>query len=111
MLNDLLKKDNEEEGTDEYKLDQKVQEIAIKEKEAETENKAIASGLPYINLSGFAVSPETLAIISEERARELRTICFLNTGSEIRLGVVDYDEHEASWKTNKKNPMAISPFT
>ena len=91
-LDDLLKKGGEKDESTEYKLEQKLQEISIKEKEVETENKAAASGLPYINLAGFAVSPETLAIIPEERARELQIICFLNTGSEIRLGVVSHSD-------------------
>ncbi len=90
-LEDLLPGQAEEEGA-EAKLQEKMHEISLKEKEGETKRLADAVGLPYINLVGFAISPETLTTISQEEAEILKAVCFLNNGKEIRLGTLNYTE-------------------
>lgn len=96
-LEDLLPKKNntstsDDDGTAGEKLEEKIKEITIKEKEQEVAQNAQLAGLPYINLFGFGISPDTIATIDEPTARDLRVICFLNTGSEVRLGTVDYSD-------------------
>lgn len=71
------------------KFEEKMAAIALKEKEKITAQKAAALGFPYINLKGFPISPETLTSIPKELAQALKVICFLNTGTEIRIGAVD----------------------
>ena len=96
-LEDLLpqkdiKAKNNDDGTAGEKLDEKIKEITIKEKEQEIAQNAQLAGLPYINLFGFGISPDTIGIINEATARDLQVVCFLNTGKEIRLGTVDYTD-------------------
>jgi len=81
-----------DDGTAGEKLNEKIQEITIKEKEQEVEQNAQLAGLPYINLFGFGISPDTIGTIDEATARDLQVVCFLNTGQELRLGTVDYTD-------------------
>jgi type IV pilus assembly protein PilB len=71
------------------KFEEKMSAIALKEKEKVAEEKAASLNFPYINLKGFPISPETLTSIPKEIAQALKVICFLNTGTEIRIGAVD----------------------
>jgi len=96
-LEDLLPKKNtaaagSDEDTAGEKLEEKMKEITIKEKEQEVAQNAQIAGLPYINLFGFGISPDTIATLDESVARDLRVVCFLNTGKELRLGTVDYSD-------------------
>lgn len=74
-------------------LTEKMAQIALKEKEQETESRAGSLGLGYINLVGFPIGPETIAVIPEAESARLQTVCFLKTPTEIRLGA-----------TNSNNP-------
>jgi len=68
------------------KLAEKMGAIKMREKEEEAERMAAAVGIQSINLKGFPISPEALALIPEEHARELKTIAFLFNGPELRVG-------------------------
>ncbi len=70
------------------KLQQKIKEISLKEKEKEVEAKAASLGLPYIDLSDFPISSDALRAVPEVSAREKHAICFYFTPEEIRLGVI-----------------------
>ncbi|MFA6918956.1 MAG: GspE/PulE family protein [Patescibacteria group bacterium] len=93
-LEDLLpnSKSNQDEESTQSKLKQKMQEINLKEKEQETEAQAQISGLPYINLVGFPISPDALSLIDRDISKKLEVICFLNTGKDIRLGTLAYSD-------------------
>ncbi len=67
------------------KFDDKMAEVRLKEKEAEAEAASRATGVPYVNLKGFPISPEALRLIPEDRALALKTVCFLFTGPQIRV--------------------------
>lgn len=67
----------------------KMHALVLSAKEREVEQRAQVIGVGYINLKGFPIGPETLATISREQAKELQAICFLNTGTEIRVGCLD----------------------
>jgi type IV pilus assembly protein PilB len=73
----------------EEQFEQKMEEIDIKEKETATEREAARLHYPYINLEGFPIGPETLSLIPRERSKNSKVICFLHSGSEIRLATVD----------------------
>jgi len=71
------------------KLTKKMVEVREKELEQEAEKKAAAMGLPYVDLKGFAISPEALSLIPKDQAKELNVVCFLYTGPEIRIATTD----------------------
>ncbi|HPV70568.1 MAG TPA: GspE/PulE family protein [Candidatus Magasanikbacteria bacterium] len=71
------------------KFADKMKKIAIKEKEDETQKKAAVLGLPYLSLVRFPITAEAIGLIPQAEAERLKVVCFLFTGSEIRLGAVD----------------------
>src|SRR3989339_1894045 len=77
------------ERTTVEKFEEKMHDVRLKEKEMEAQVQAKASGVSYVNLKGFPISPEALRLIPQERAESLKTVCFLFTGPEIRLASVN----------------------
>ena len=75
--------------TVEEKLSEKMTEVRLKEHEELAEQEAGAQGIGYVNLKGFAVSPDALTLIPLEQAATLKTVCFLFTGPELRVGAVN----------------------
>jgi len=73
------------------KLEEKMEEIKLNNFEDLTKAKAAGSDLDYINLKGFPISPEAIALIPQAQAETLRVVCFFYTGSEIRLGSLNPD--------------------
>jgi type IV pilus assembly protein PilB len=57
--------------------------------EAAVKAKADENNLPYVNLVGFAISPETLAIIPETIAKKYQIIPYLKVNQQIKLGAID----------------------
>ena len=70
-------------------LHNKMEQIGLKEKEQETESTARQLGLGYINLVGFPIGPETISALPRDEAERLKTVCFLKTLGQIRLGTVN----------------------
>jgi type II secretory ATPase GspE/PulE/Tfp pilus assembly ATPase PilB-like protein len=70
-------------------LTDRMSSIEAKGVESRAQVQAVAINLPYINLKGFPISPDALEVLPIERAQELKAICFLFTGSELRLAAVD----------------------
>ena len=70
-------------------LSEKMQKVELKGKEAEAEAQARASGIPYVDLKGFAISADALSLLPKEKSLELQAIVFLHTGPELRVGAVD----------------------
>ena len=66
-----------------------MEQIGLKEKEQDTESTAHQLGLGYINLVGFPIGPETISALPREEAERLKTVCFLKTLGQIRLGTVN----------------------
>ncbi len=71
------------------KFQQKQQELKIKEIERLTKQRADSLGIPYINLSGFPISPEALVLVKDEEARRLSVVCFYYDGKNLRLGALN----------------------
>nr|NIP33019.1 type II/IV secretion system protein [Candidatus Saccharibacteria bacterium]NIV04255.1 hypothetical protein [Calditrichia bacterium]NIS38797.1 type II/IV secretion system protein [Candidatus Saccharibacteria bacterium]NIV72728.1 hypothetical protein [Calditrichia bacterium]NIV99904.1 hypothetical protein [Candidatus Saccharibacteria bacterium] len=78
----------------EEKLKEKMEEVRESEIEREAEKKASSLGVNYVNLKGFAVSPEALSLIPKEQAEKLKVLCFLHTGPETRLAAIDPESEE-----------------
>ncbi len=112
-LEDLLpgQTPNQDESP-ENELQEKIKEITIKEKETETERNAASFGLPYIDLVGFSISPDALSLVEREKAIDLKIICFLYNGQEIRLGAIDYNEavKQAEKKLASEHHANISTY-
>ena len=90
-IEDLMahgKNPDSDRDTVQGKADEKLRDVQLKSLEENVRAQAATDGLPYVNLVGFPISPEALALIPEERSFDLKTICFLNTGPEIRIGSV-----------------------
>ncbi|MFA5754574.1 MAG: ATPase, T2SS/T4P/T4SS family, partial [Patescibacteria group bacterium] len=64
-------------------------EIKIKDIERQTEQAAQSLGLDYVNLAGFPISPEAIALVAEETAQKLGMVCFYYDGQNIRLGCIN----------------------
>ncbi len=79
----------EEEMTPAEKLQRKMAKIEVGSKEKEAETIAKAHNIPYINLVGFAISPDALRLIPEDKAKEIKTLAFLYTGPELRIASTD----------------------
>ncbi len=79
---------SDDEST-EGKFHKKEQEIHDRDLERLTAGKAQSTGLPYIDLTGFPISQEALALIDEKEARELGAVCFFFNGSKLRLAAAD----------------------
>ena len=73
---------------------EKMEEIGIREREREAQGKAGLMGVPYINLVGFAISPDALQLLPEEEAKALGAIPFLYHEGDIRLAALDPTERE-----------------
>lgn len=93
-IEDLLE-NGESGGNLETKFKEKQAEIKLKEIEHLTQKEAAKTGFPYINLSGFPISPEALVLIKEEDACRLQTVCFYYDGRNVRLGSLNPADEEA----------------
>jgi type IV pilus assembly protein PilB len=71
---------------------EKMRALELGAKEHEVEQHARELGVEYISLHGFPIGPETLTTIPQAQSEELSVICFLNTGTEIRVGAVHPDQ-------------------
>lgn len=70
----------------------KQQEMKLKEIEKKAKLKANELGLNYINLNSFPISPEALALIEEDQAREIKALCFFYDGDNIRVACLEPSE-------------------
>lgn len=70
-------------------LEEKISNIKFKDKEKETAQIAASLGMPYINLYGFAISPEALALLPENIAAENKLVCFFNNDRKLRFATTN----------------------
>jgi len=67
------------------KLEEKMEEIRIKELEEAAEEQANSSGYPYINLVGFPINAESINSIPKETAEKEKVVCFYRSDKEIKI--------------------------
>lgn len=98
------------------KLEEKMEEIRLQEIEKQTREKADGLGLGYIELKGFPIAPEAIALIPRAEAETLQAVIFFRNEEEIRLGVIEpTKETDALIEKLKKDfsanviPYLISP--
>lgn len=73
-------------------LADRMSKIAAQGVEDRAKSSAAQKGIQYIDLKGFPVSPDALRLIPVERAKELKVICFLFTGTELRIAAVNPED-------------------
>ncbi|NQT49473.1 type II/IV secretion system protein [Candidatus Kuenenbacteria bacterium] len=76
---------SDDEVTSAEKLESKLSKIKIVEEEAAVAAEAEGLGVPYIDLTAFPVSAESLQTIPENVCAEQQVVCFVNTSEQIRL--------------------------
>lgn len=107
-IEDLLKKNRLPSVTTpdaQSKFDAKMRELELQAKERETAKRGALIGASYINLKGFPISPEALALLSQEQSEALQTVVFLQTGDEVRVGAIDpsrKDVQEAAYQIGER---------
>ena len=75
-------------------LEKAFGEYVKKQEELTTKNKADALGIPYINLIGYPIKPETLVIIPKEIAEKYQMVAFLKAEGRLRVATVDAKNYE-----------------
>lgn len=78
------------------KFEEKMHDLALKEREHEVEQAAQTAGLPYLNIQHFPLSQEALHLIPENEARRLKLVPLLANEQEVRLGTTDFNNPELS---------------
>ena len=107
-INDLLKKSklpNLTSADSQAKFSAKMRDLDMQAKERETAKRGALLGFSYINLKGFPISPEALALLSHEQAAALKTVVFLQTGDEVRVAAIDTsrpDVKEAAYQVGER---------
>ncbi len=92
-INDLLKQSRKisdvkpsiSSKEEEEKLRKKLIDIELKNKEEKIAVQARQSGLPYISLVDFPISPEALSLISQEESLRYKLVCFYRTEQMAKL--------------------------
>lgn len=98
-INDLLKqsqkatniKPNISSSEDQEKLQKKLIDIELKDKEEKISAQARQIGISYINLVDFPVSQESLSLIPQEESLKYKLICFYRTEQTAKLASVQPD--------------------
>ena len=70
------------------KLQEKMEEIRIREMEQRAQESAAHLGYDYINLKGFPIAPEALALLRHEEAEAAKAIVFFFGKEQLRIGAV-----------------------
>jgi len=92
-IEDLIDSSAQPESVDEDSLEgkfaKKQREIQLHDLERLTAAKAQGVGAPYLDLSGFPISQEALAMIDEAEARDHNMVCFYFDGKRLRLAALE----------------------
>lgn len=82
------------ETQEEFKKEKKELSGALKKLQRQEEEvlamqKAERLGMPYINLLGFPINTDSLALVREEDAKAAKAVIFWRQGKDLRLGAID----------------------
>ncbi|MFA6493388.1 MAG: GspE/PulE family protein [Patescibacteria group bacterium] len=70
-------------------IDLTLQQFAREDEEKHAKEMAQKLKIPYINLVGYPVAPEVLAIIPETQAKNAGIIAYLRSGNTIKVATTD----------------------
>lgn len=79
-------------------LQQKLRQLRFREKEKEVEKHATVVGLPYFNLEGFPINPDSVAVIPEQESKALGLVCFWYSIGDLRIGTINPDSPQVQEK-------------
>lgn len=92
-INDLIHSGDSQTPIDEDSLEgkfaKKQDEIKLHDLERLTSAQAQSKGVLYIDLAGFPISQEALALIDEKESIEKSIVCFYFDGKKLRLAALD----------------------
>jgi len=71
------------------RLSEKMSDIRLTELEKLAQEKAVGLNLPYLDLKGFPVAPDVLALVPRAEAEAARTVTFLKQENEIRVATTN----------------------
>ncbi|HRH21736.1 MAG TPA: GspE/PulE family protein [bacterium] len=110
-IEDLLNPEEQVKDEDSSlgKFTKKMQEINLKEIELSAQSLAEAQGFGYINLVGFPITPESLALIDEAEAKKLQAVCFYSDFENIRIGALDPHQPEVKAKLLELQGKLFTP--
>jgi type IV pilus assembly protein PilB len=78
------KKSRDQKGSSEQ-LSEKMDEIRFSDLEKIAKKQAEGFGLSYVNLDGFPISPDALALIPREESESKHIVCFFHIGDELKF--------------------------
>ncbi len=70
-------------------LEHKKEEIRLANLEKIAKVEATRHKLPYVNLSGYPITPEALAFISREEANDRKLVCFQQAGDVLSFATTN----------------------
>ncbi len=79
-------------------LEKAFSEYVQQQEEVSTQKKAKQLGLSYVNLAGYPINSQTLALIPEDMARKYKAVAFLKAEGRLRVACVDPKNQEMRQK-------------
>ena len=82
-------------GEKEGQLNQRLKDLTLQTRENIVQSRAVQVGVSYVNLYGYSIAPEALALIAEKDAHEANAVCYGYTPyKEIDIATTDpHNEH------------------
>ena len=71
------------------KLEEKMKSIKTSEIEKLAQEKAAQIGMAYINLVGFPIAPEALALLTKEESETAHAVVFLQLNDQLRIATTE----------------------
>lgn len=99
-IEDLINKP-EKNGDVTDELQEKMEDIKLKDLEKIAEQEAQALGMRYINLVGFPINPKVLSLLEEEEANRLKMLPFYKTDKELRIAAVSPEDNAVKLKAEE----------
>lgn len=90
-----------------------MESIHLAELERLAKAEAEQLGISHVNLVGFPISPDAISMIPEEQAQELKAVCFLFTGPELRVGAVNPNDpkvKELAYQLGERNKASAGVY-
>lgn len=76
-------------------LEEKLAGVRLRQQEREATSRAVAFGMPYINLKESPVAKDALTLIPEKTARQFQVLSFYKVKDLVRLAIVDPENEES----------------
>ncbi|NQV13491.1 MAG: type II/IV secretion system protein [Parcubacteria group bacterium] len=101
------------EGEKKEELEEKLEDVKLKQQEKETIDRATSYNMPYVNLKETPIAKDVLSLVSEREARQAGILSFYKVKDMVRVAIVDPEDEEsvaAVEKLEKDTGFKISLF-